>query len=221
LSSLLSAALSTCLGVGRLVLLPFAKKRAIERGYVVPTRSFKQFVEVHVAAASAVKRMAKSAALHIQHDEVTNSAHHFARAASFAARDCMTQNELQTSTRIRRDANRAKHNVSRSLIALGGASPHCKRTCLADANEEGPVVENWEGLVLPCAYVEKIEVGIDNVASTPSSPQPCAEHCVVFGSAADGLLSGGSLVSVWLRSRRLVLRCCSFEVVAFWSSRSA
>jgi hypothetical protein len=66
---------------------------------------------------SPVKSMVASAELHVAHDCITGSRHHFARHATLAAKPFLGDREFRSALEVHQRGDRAKHRITRLLRA--------------------------------------------------------------------------------------------------------
>ena len=99
-------------------------------GFLKPRDGF-CFVQVQNKVAAATSSAAESLAVHVRHDTLTNSSHHFARDATRSAATAGAIDAVETkwSEGVHRRANRAKHNVSA-----------CARTANVGGDSDPPTV---------------------------------------------------------------------------------
>jgi hypothetical protein len=111
---------------GRSEAARFARyRRARDRGFLLPKPKDSCYVEVDGRLAPAVKTLAKSLAIHANHDAMSGSAHHHARQATLLVKDDISENEFKASMSWHKKGGQAKHNISKSLAAQGcSMRPH-------------------------------------------------------------------------------------------------
>ena len=89
------------------------RARAYERGYLcaVP-RPGCSWMSIRSDLRSATCQIAKSLAIHVDHDSLVETHHHYARDATLAAKHAIPADEFSDAMAAHKFANAAKHEIS-------------------------------------------------------------------------------------------------------------